>query len=148
MTSHLSPSRSVTARSHPSWKLATAASSALVGLRSRRAGERWAAPRFTLRLFVLPLLSWQSGGPSWGCLRPACSLRGSGGWGWRTTRVAAGSERGSVPSCCRISMVTWAVPLPPGDTTFRTRVFSLWSRPVTPCPFAGIFPHWEVQSTL
>lgn len=53
--------------------------------------------------------------------------------------MAAGSEQGSVPSCCRISMVTWAVPLPPGDTTFRTRVISPWSRPVTPCLFAGIF---------
>lgn len=98
MTSHLSRSCSVRARSHPSWRLATAASSVLVGLGSSkpgRGGQAPPAPRFMPRLFVPPLPSWQSGGPSRGCLSPACSLQGSGSWGWTRTQVAGGNGQGS-----------------------------------------------------
>lgn len=144
MTSHLSRSCSVRARSHPSWRLATAASSVLVGLGSSRAGERWAGPASpplhaaTVRAPFAFLAVWGTEpGLSQPCLQPA-GLRElgldedtGGRWEWAGQRV---------------SMVTAAVP--PGGTTFRAWVISPRNRPVARCPLPGVSPHWEVQDTL
>lgn len=126
MTSHLSPSCSVRARSHPSWRFATAAPLALVGLRSRRVGERWAGQsphsRLTLRLLAPSLPSWQAGGPSQGRLSTACTPQGSGSWVWQRM-----CPRGSWHSRRRVSVVTRAIParLEHGSSD--------QSHPVTPC---------------
>lgn len=90
------------------------------------------------------------GGPSWSVsgLLAACRAPGAGaggGHGWQP-----GVSRAACPAAAESpwSRVPSPYPTPPGDTTFRTQVISPRSRPGTPCPFAGVFPHWEVQSTL
>lgn len=71
MTSHLSLSCSVRACSHPSWRFATAASSALVGLVREEVGRPLQPPLHAMTVYgfflfvVVCLPFWQSGERSW-----------------------------------------------------------------------------------
>lgn len=79
MTSHLSLSCSVRACSHPSWRPATAAPSALVGLLSRAARKSGQAP--SLRLHATHACA--PGASSWA----SCSLREGARAGWLSLGV-------------------------------------------------------------
>lgn len=144
MTSHLSPSCGVRARSHPSWRLATAASSARVGLRNRRAGERWAG-RCGPHTPVAFLAVWGTKpGPSQHCLHstglwelgPAADTGGSWEWaGWCAellltfhghlchpapqNRVQSMGHRTEEPPCVALP-IHWGLS-PPEGTRFEGR---------------------------
>ena len=107
MTSHLSLSCSVKSCSHPFWRPATAASSALVGLVSWREVGR------PLQSLLRALLAaWgQAPGLGEGAWASGTVLQGSGSQGWPRSWAATGSWLGCVHSGCRDCMTgfcSWA----------------------------------------